>query len=225
MQKTFVALDGMNKEEVFKLLEGFPQIKLVKVGLELYLRYGNDIVKEIASRFNIEIFLDLKLHDIPTTVAKSISALRNMPIKFLTIHASGGKEMLEAANISAKENLPDCQLLVVSILTSHENHTIEKIWGREYKESLIALLDEVRLSKSTGLVCSGQDLEIVKQYELQNNLKLIKVTPGIRLKDDKANDQKRVMTPELAMKAGSDYLVVGRSITKRPESILEGVYP
>ncbi|WP_412473419.1 orotidine-5'-phosphate decarboxylase [Halobacteriovorax sp. YZS-1-1] len=225
MEKTFVALDNMDKDQVRQLLSDYPQIKKVKIGLELYLKYGNSIVNEIANDFNVEIFLDLKLHDIPSTVTKAISALKGLPISFLTIHASGGRKMLEAAYESAQVNLPNCQLLAVTILTSHTTREIKDIWGREYKESLNALLNEITKAQITGLVCSAQDLSIISAQENETNLSFTKVTPGIRLKNDESDDQTRIMTPEDAIKAGSNFLVVGRSITKNPNSILEGHYP
>ncbi|MFG1494438.1 orotidine-5'-phosphate decarboxylase [Halobacteriovorax sp. ZH4_bin.1] len=223
MDKTFVALDGMNRQEVFDLLSAYPQIKNVKVGLELYLRYGQDFVKELTQKFEVQIFLDLKLHDIPTTVAKACAALEGLNIRFLTVHATGGRKMLDFAQESISKIIPNCEILAVTILTSHSEDEIPNIWGRSHKEALKSLLSEVAASSVRGIVCSGLDLEIVKDFE-GNTLSFTKVTPGIRL-DNNHDDQVRVMTPDAAMKAGANYLVVGRPITKNPEVLRENLFP
>ncbi|POB14327.1 orotidine-5'-phosphate decarboxylase [Halobacteriovorax sp. DA5] len=224
MNKTFVALDGMNRQEVLDLLSQYPQIKNVKIGLELFLRYGRELVKEIKEKFKVQIFLDLKLHDIPTTVAKACNALEGLDIRFLTVHATGGAAMLSLAQESISKVIPGCEILAVTILTSHDQDDIQNIWGRSHKDALINLLQEVKASSVRGIVCSGLDLDIVNFFENESNLNFSKVCPGIRLDGDH-DDQVRVMTPEAAIKAGANYLVVGRPITKNPEVLQENLFP
>ncbi|MFG1486904.1 orotidine-5'-phosphate decarboxylase [Halobacteriovorax sp. RZ-1] len=224
MDKTFVALDGMTRQEVFGLLSDYPQIKNVKVGLELFLRYGRDFVKELSHKYQVQIFLDLKLHDIPTTVAKACATLEGLNIRFLTVHATGGAKMLELAQESISKAVANCEILAVTILTSHNEDDIEGIWGRTHKEALTSLLNEVAASSVRGIVCSGADLEIVKEFEEKASLNFTKVCPGIRLGSDH-DDQVRVMTPQAAMDAGANFLVVGRPITKNPEVLRENLFP
>lgn len=225
MNKTFVALDGMTRQEAIKLVTEYPQITHIKIGLELYLRYGTELIMEMAAIRDLKIFLDMKLHDIPTTVAKAIAGLKGLPISYLTVHATGGKEMLKMAQDSIEESISGCKLLAVTILTSHDENQIKSIWGRKKELALCALLDEINGTGVAGLVCSGEDLEVVLKYEESNKCKFIKVTPGIRLAGDSANDQVRVMTPLQAIEHGSDFLVVGRSITKNPSVIKQNIFP
>ncbi|EPZ50687.1 orotidine 5'-phosphate decarboxylase [Bacteriovorax sp. BAL6_X] len=224
MDKTFVALDGMNRQEVFDLLSAYPQIKNVKVGLELFLRYGREFVKELSQKYQVQIFLDLKLHDIPTTVAKACKTLDGLNIRFLTVHATGGAKMLELAKESISKTVANCEILAVTILTSHNNSDIKGIWGRTHKEALINLLNEVAASGVRGIVCSGADLDIVKSFEEKASLSFTKVCPGIRPGSDH-DDQVRVMTPQAAMDAGADFLVVGRPITRNPEVLRQNLFP
>ena len=117
--RIIVALDNMNEEEVCTFLDKSKQTyKTVKIGLELFYLLGPDFVKKIHHQYGVDIFLDLKLHDIPNTVSKAIRSLRNLPVKFLTVHLTGGKNMLSEALEEAKHSLPDTKLLGVSFLTS-----------------------------------------------------------------------------------------------------------
>lgn len=225
MNKTFVALDGMDRVEVTKLLSEYPEIKLIKVGLELYLQYGNDLIRDLAQNYQVEIFLDLKLHDIPTTVAKAIKGLKGLPIKFLTIHATGGTTMMAQALESAQTYIPECTLLAVTLLTSHSEEEIQSIWGRQKTLALEEILTMINKSGVSGLVCSGADLDIIKTFENRTNVAFTKVTPGIRLTGDSSDDQVRVMTPQDAIDNGASYLVVGRSITRAPENIRKKLFP
>ena len=190
-------------------------IPMVKIGLEVFLKYGKDIITLISKKYNKKIFLDLKLHDIPITVAKAIAALEGLPIDFLTVHLSGGQEMLRAAIKEAKNSLPNCTLLGVSFLTSLTPLDLESLFeSKNSNEAFIRLFDMAKISGIKGVVCSPHEVALLKYHYPS----LFAVTPGIRFSDEiealQTHDQKRVMNPEDAFKAGSDYLVIGRSLTK-----------
>ncbi len=211
-----VALDQMNIEEINSFLSlKDNNIPMVKIGLEVFLKYGTEIITLIAKKYNKKIFLDLKLHDIPITVAKAIAALEGLPIDFLTVHLSGGQEMLRAAIKEAKVSLPNCTLLGVSFLTSLTPLDLESLFeSKNSNEAFIRLFDMAKISGIKGVVCSPHEVTLLKYHYPT----LFAVTPGIRFADEiqalQTHDQKRVMNPEDAFKAGSDYLVIGRSLTK-----------
>ena len=216
LNKVFIALDNMDLDQIFKFLESSNgDIQLIKIGLELFNKYGPTIVNEIFEKYKVDIFLDLKLHDIPNTVYKSIKALEGLPIKYLTIHLSGGIKMLEMARQAKEESIPNCKLLGVSILTSLDKQDLNEIWGVDNLENtfkrLFALADK---SSIEGVICSAQDLPILKSFKNS----LIAVCPGIRFEDEiisgQKSDQKRILSPQDAFKQGADLLVIGRSITQ-----------
>jgi orotidine-5'-phosphate decarboxylase len=165
---------------------------------------GRECVLKAANK-GFDIFLDLKLHDIPNTVKKSIDGLVNLPISMMTVHASGGQKMLEES-VAATINT-DIKIFGVTALTSLSDTDTNFIYKREAKEQVLAMIDLAKKSSIHGVVCSPQELSLVK-----NNSNLLTITPGIRLKslDD---DQTRVMTPKEAIDNGSDFLVIGRPIT------------
>ncbi len=215
-EKVFVALDNMDIEEIYKFLElSNGRIKNIKIGLEVFNKYGPDIIKEIHSKYPLNIFLDLKLHDIPNTIYKSILSLKGLPIKFLTLHLSGGNAMLTKAMEARDLAIPNCKLLGVSVLTSLDVSDLKEIWNIDSLDS--ALLNLFKLAHTTkvdGIICSPKDLALLNSFE--NNLSA--VTPGIRFKDEieknLTSDQKRVLSPEDAFANGSSYLVMGRSLTQ-----------
>jgi orotidine-5'-phosphate decarboxylase len=220
--KTIVALDGMNEKEVFDFLER-PENTLptVKLGLELFCRLGPNFVRELHARTGKDIFLDLKLHDIPNTVASSIRALAGLPVKFLTLHLSGGEEMLKAAVAEAKKSLPTTTLLGVSYLTSLGESDLKDMWEIESGDNARAFERLFALafrSGMPGIVCSAHELELVRSLEQRFGRALVKVCPGIRFDNEIASgslqDQKRVLSPKKALSLGADYLVMGRPLTK-----------
>ena len=162
----------------------------------------------------LPIFLDLKLHDIPNTVKKSIQGLASLPIKMLTIHTSGGKEMM----LAAMEATSDTQIKVfgVTALTSLSDDEIDEIFQRTSSEQVNAMLDLAESAGIDGIVCSPHELKLVKKRNT-----LLSVTPGIRLQDSN-DDQKRFMTPKEAINLGADFLVIGRPITEA-ENIAEAL--
>lgn len=216
LERVFVALDNMDIDQIFELLErANGEIKLVKIGLELFNNYGPSIVNKIYDRYKVDIFLDLKLHDIPNTVYKSVKSLNSLPIKYLTIHISGGRKMLEMAKQARDESIPNCKLLGVSFLTSLDESDLEEIWNiKDVDQAFEKLFTLANSCSIDGVICSAKDLEILKSFP--NNL--MAVCPGIRFQDEidsnQKSDQKRVLSPEAAFAKGADKLVIGRSITQ-----------
>ena len=200
-----VALDEHNQENFDDVLSQLdPSLCMVKIGSVSFNSLGRECVIKAAEK-GFDIFLDLKLHDIPNTVKKSINGIVDLPIKMMTVHASGGQKMLEES-VSATMNT-DIKIFGVTALTSLSDTDTNFIYKREAKEQVLAMIELAKKSSIHGVVCSPQELSLVK-----NNSNLLTITPGIRLKslDD---DQTRVMTPKEAIDNGSDFLVIGRPIT------------
>ena len=171
-------------------------------------------VKEIKSN-GYNVFLDLKLHDIPNTVAKAIDSLSDLSIDLLTIHASGGAEMCEYAARARNETNPNLRLLAVTVLTSINQAQLNQLNIKENIQKQV--VDLAKLSTQSGVdgvVSSPLELGILRSS--LDSSKLI-VTPGIRPLDSEQNEQKRVMTPEEASEKGADFIVVGRPILNSPE--------
>ena len=211
-KKLIVALDFDNADKALYFLNNLdPNKCLVKVGLELFISEGWKILDLISER-GFEIFLDLKLHDIPNTVAKSIKKISNFNVALTTVHLSGGISMLEAAS-SEKGNI---RILGVSILTSLSKEEIFEITDTNFDVYFNNLISIASSSNVDGVVCSPNELDRLKDFNK------LKVVPGIRnnISDD---DQKRVMTSSEAYKKGADFIVVGRPITKSedPKKTLE----
>jgi len=200
-----VAIDETTFERASEVIEHLDSKKcMVKIGSVAFNAMGHKIIS-FASEKGFEIFLDLKLHDIPNTVKKSIQGLISLPINMLTIHTSGGKDMMMAA----MEAVSGTQIKVfgVTALTSLNNDDTKYIFQRTTSEQVNAMLDLAEDAGIDGVVCSPHELELVS-----NRDNLLSITPGIRL--HKSNDdQKRVMTPKEAIHLGANYLVIGRPIT------------
>ncbi len=206
--KIIIALDFDNEEKTMNFLNQFDQKLFVKVGMELFYKYGPNIIDEIKS-IGHYVFLDLKLYDIPTTVRKSIVSLNSLNVDMLTIHTSGGQQMLQEAQQEAQKN--NLNLLGVTILTSQSKDQIIKT-DFNLDDVILDLAQKANDVNMFGIVCSAQDIPNLKKKLKNINLKF--VTPGIRNENDSTDDQKRIMTPKEAIKNGSDFLVVGRPITK-----------
>ena len=201
-----VAIDEQDKASFNRILDSLdPNLCMVKIGSVSFNALGHDIVHSAADK-SFEIFLDLKLHDIPNTVKKSIEGLSSLPIKMLTIHTSGGKDMMRAAMEAVSGN--GIKIFGVSVLTSLSDDDTNKIFQRTTSEQVNSMLDLAESEGIDGVVCSPHELELVTKRD-----SLLSITPGIRLQDSK-DDQKRVMTPKEAIDLGADYLVIGRPITK-----------
>lgn len=216
LDRIIVALDQMTIEEIDVFLSR-PENKLsrVKIGLELFVKYGPDLVHKIHREYKKKIFLDLKLHDIPVTVERAIHSLKNLPIDFLTIHISGGEAMLRAAVTEARKSIPDCKILGVSFLTSLEAADLSSLYGiTNMDEAFLRLFKAANDSGIDGVICSPHEIELVKKHYPR----LLAVTPGIRfefeIQGQITQDQKRVATPKQAFTSGADFIVMGRSLTK-----------
>jgi len=210
-----VALDVPSAEAALKLAALVaPAVGAFKIGKELFVSAGPDIVKKIRAT-GAAVFLDLKFHDIPNTVAKAVAAATRLDVQMLTIHTSGGSEMMRAAEKSAQDTAkslgrPAPLVLGVTVLTSMDSNALTEIGcppnvGHQV-ERLAALAVKSGLR---GLVCSPLEITALRQI-LPLEIQL--VTPGIRTGAEKADDQKRTLTPREAMQAGASWLVVGRPI-------------
>ncbi len=201
-----VAIDETNFHSASEIINNLdPEKCMVKIGSIAFNSIGHGIIK-YAHQNGFDVFLDLKLHDIPNTVKKSIKSLTSLPIKMLTIHTSGGMEMMKAA-MEAVSGI-DIKVFGVTALTSLSDNDTHNIFKRTVSEQVSAMLDLAELSGIDGIVCSPHELEIVRKRK-----SLLSITPGIRLQDT-IDDQKRVMSPKEAIDCGADYLVIGRPITK-----------
>ena len=200
-----VAIDEINFQKASNIIDNLDSEKcMIKIGSVAFNSIGHEIISH-ASKKGFEIFLDLKLHDIPNTVKKSIEGLVSYPIKMLTIHISGGKEMMTAAmEVVAGTGI---KIFGVTALTSLSDDDTNEIFQRTTSEHVDAMLDLAQSAGIDGVVCSPHELDIVSKRE-----SLLSVTPGIRTQDLN-DDQKRIMTPKEAVELGADYIVIGRPIT------------
>ena len=211
-----VALDVANAADCLQLLDVLnPGLCRVKVGLELFTREGPAIVNTIQQR-DFDVFLDLKFHDIPNTVARSCAAAADMGVWMINVHAGGGRRMLEAAR-AAVPSTANTKLIAVTVLTSMDAAELKEV-NVEYSpeqqvNSLAALVHACELD---GVVCSALEAQKLKQRFGDDYLL---VTPGIRPAGSNADDQRRIITPSEAINAGSDYLVIGRPITAAPDPV------
>lgn len=215
-----VALDQMTTTEALEFVrETKNELGFYKVGLELFYLGGKEFIHEL-SKENIKIFLDLKLHDIPTTVSKSIQSLKDLKVDYLTLHLTGGKQMLKAARLAQEEYMPTTKLLGVSYLTSHDQEELQSIFdiknSLEKESSFCKLFDMATEENIYGVVHSGEELPLAFNYSFTS------VCPGIRFLDEietsQTQDQKRVFDPKSAFnfktKEKNIILVIGRSLTK-----------
>ena len=188
-----------------------PYVSTVKIGLELYLRYGPTVVATVRGGSGVHVFLDLKLHDIPNTVAGAARAVSKLRPEILTVHAAGGAEMIKAA----VEAAPDALVAGVTLLTSIGGKDLVELGMDGSVSDAVRRMATLAVSAGArGLVCSPQEVAAVRA-EVGRDILLI--TPGIRLAGATSDDQARVATPVEALKAGADLLVIGRPITKAPD--------
>lgn len=214
-----IACDFADKETALNFLDKFEGRKpFVKIGMELFYAEGPQIVREIKARGH-KIFLDLKLHDIPNTVKKSMAVLSRLDVDMCNLHAAGTSRMMEAALEGLTR--PDGTrplLIAVTQLTSTDQEAMERdLLIKEPMDKVVMHYAETAKNAGLdGVVCSP--LEAQKVHDICGK-KFLTVTPGVRFADGDIGDQKRVMTPEQAKKIGSDYIVVGRPITAAPDPV------
>lgn len=216
--KIIVALDYPSQAQAMAMAARLdPGLCRIKVGKELFTRSGPAVV-EALQRAGFEVFLDLKFHDIPNTTARAVLAAAELGVWMVNVHASGGQRMMEAARNELEKVTGKPPLLIaVTVLTSMEAADLQQVGvQRSPLEQVRELALLTQRSGLDGVVCSAQEASALRAC-LDSSFKL--VTPGIRPTDASQGDQRRIMTPEAAMQAGSDYLVVGRPITQAADPV------
>jgi orotidine-5'-phosphate decarboxylase len=217
-----IALDYPDAQQAMTLVQTLDErCRFYKVGSELFTAAGPDAIQWLRD-FGCDVFLDLKFHDIPNTVAGAMRNVAKMGVRLATVHASGGSKMVQAAVEAAGS---ECGVLAVTVLTSLDDSQLGEAWGRDrvdVENEVLRLAELARSAGVHGIVCSGQEARAVKSRH-GDALKLL--IPGIRLPGDSAGDQARIVTPETAAEAGASYIVVGRSVTgsKDPRNAMERV--
>lgn len=202
-----LALDTKDLAEAEKWIEiSMPTINHFKIGLEFYLKHGFDSVAALKKKYQFNLFLDLKLYDIPNTVKGAVESVAGLEPKFLTVHASGGSKMISAAASA----LPKGSITAVTVLTSISDIDFSLLGFKENIEKTVALWASQAInSGATSVVCSPYEARKIRS--LSNDLVII--TPGVRAAGDDKGDQSRVMTPREAIDNGANFVVIGRSIT------------
>jgi orotidine-5'-phosphate decarboxylase len=221
-KELIVALDFANAEEVVQFLKPFENQQLfLKVGMELFYQEGPSIVHSLKEAGH-QIFLDLKLHDIPNTVKSAMRGLAGLGVDLVNVHAAGGTEMMEAAiegleaGTSAGQNRPACIAVTQLTSTSEEQMNKEQLIPVALKESVLHYASLAMGAGLDGVVCSALEAVSIRK---RLGSSFYTVTPGIRMKSDQVQDQKRVATPEFARDAGVSAIVVGRSITRADDPL------
>jgi orotidine-5'-phosphate decarboxylase len=218
-RRVIIALDVKSREEAYDLAAGLREAVVFKVGLELFTAEGPALFKKFKA-LRKDIFLDLKLHDIPNTVAGAVASGMRHGVRMMTIHASGGREMMTKAAERAREaaaaaNAPRPVLLGVTVLTSLKGPDLTEVgMDADVQAQVRRLAGLAKAAGLDGVVCSPQEIEVLRR---DFGRELLIVTPGIRPAWAAAQDQKRIMTPAEAVAKGADYLVIGRPVTGAPD--------
>ena len=217
-----IALDFANRQEVEKFLQPFNGKQLfVKVGMELYYQEGPEIIHFLKENGH-QIFLDLKLHDIPNTVKSAMKGLARLECDLVNVHAAGGKEMMSAAiegleeGTAAGRKRPACIAVTQLTSTSEEQMKKEQLISATLEQSVLHFASLAKESGLDGVVCSAWEALSIREA-LGNSF--FTITPGIRMQEDHSGDQKRIATPEFARDAGVTSIVVGRSITRANDPV------
>ena len=202
-----LALDTKDIDEAQKWIEiSMPQIDHFKIGLEFYLKHGYAAVAALKQKFDFNLFLDLKLYDIPNTVKGAVESVAGLNPKFLTVHASGGAKMITAAAAA----LPGGSITAVTVLTSFSEGDFSQLGYQNNIENTVNLWAANAInSGATSIVCSPFEAKLIRS--ISDDVTVI--TPGVRLPGDDVGDQARVMTPKWALDNGANFVVIGRSIT------------
>ncbi len=213
--RIIVALDTDSPEAALGTVASLSgEVGLFKVGMELFPRGGPELVRRIRAA-GAEVFLDLKFHDIPNTVAGAVRSAVSLGVRFATVHASGGKAMLSAAAEAASGSATT--ILAVTVLTSLDERDLESIGFTGSPADAVERLAGLAVSSGIGgIVCSAREAASVRRIAGKD---VVLVTPGVRLPENAVGDQKRVVTPSDAVRAGADYIVVGRPIVKAGDPV------
>ena len=214
-----VACDFSSEEEVFKFLSKFQDKKIfVKIGMELFYSAGPDIVRKIKAEGH-KIFLDLKLHDIPNTVKKSMSVLSKLDVDMTNLHAAGTIDMMKAAleGLTRPDGTRPLLIAVTQLTSTSEERMRKELWiEKPIADTVMHYAMNAKEAMLDGVVCSPLEAPIVHK---SCGSSFLTVTPGVRFADGEKSDQVRVTTPADAKKLGSDYIVVGRPITAAPDPV------
>jgi orotidine-5'-phosphate decarboxylase len=208
MAELILALDVPRETEALRLVDQLPELRWVKVGPILMTREGPELIRTLVGR-GLQVFLDLKWHDIPTTVAGAVTAARETGVAMATVHTLGGRVMLEAAAVAAG---PDLALVGVTVLTSHDSASYAAATGRSEVDLLREVERQGGIAAQAGLrgvVCSPQEVSLLRR---RLGPELYIVVPGIRRRSDPSGDQVRVSSAEDAVRSGATHLVVGRPV-------------
>jgi len=212
VNRIILALDTTNLEEAINITQKIKgKIFSIKIGLEFWNSFGKDGIKKFNEIGITNLMLDLKLKDIPQTVYKAIKALDDIKFGYITIHGQGGKEMIEKAKKAASEIKSRPQIMMVTILTALNDSDLKDIGNDSTVVEQVKKLSKVAKEMKIGIICSGHEAKIVRKII---GHELLIFTPGIRMKNDNQDDQKRVCTPMESVKNGSDKIIMGRSLIK-----------
>ena len=212
MNKIILALDTTNLKEAINITQKIKnKIFTVKLGLEFFNAHGKEGVKKFNEIGINNLMLDLKLKDIPETVYKAIKVLDDIKFGFLTIHGQGGKSMIEKAKQAAREIKSQPSIMMITILTALNDNDLKIIGNNNTVANQVERLSILAKNMEVGVVCSGNEARIVRKI-IGNNLLIF--TPGIRLKNDNADDQRRVCSPDESIQNGADKIIMGRSLIK-----------
>ena len=219
-----VALDYHAEAPALELASRLsPELCRLKVGKELFTSCGPALVEKLQGQ-GFDVFLDLKFHDIPNTVAGAVRAAASLGVWMVNVHASGGRRMMEAAVDALQPFEQRPKLIAVTVLTSMSDEDLQELGYTETADVRVAQLAALAANSGVdGVVCSARETQVLRR---ERGADFCLVTPGIRLAGDAAGDQRRVVTPAQAMANGSDYLVIGRSITgaQEPLEALERIH-
>ena len=213
-----VALDYPNAKQAKNFLQRIhDQPCNLKVGLELFIAEGPKFVEQLSANGH-QVFLDLKLHDIPNTVASACKSASSLGVWMMTLHALGGVNMLQAAYEAMSSTAQQTKLLAVTVLTSMDQAQLKGVGFQQTPNECVMTLAEVAVAaKMDGMVCSVHEVSAIRE---KWGVKPMLVTPGIRMQNDQANDQSRIASPKQAHQFGANFIVVGRPITQASDPII-----
>ena len=212
VNRIILALDTTNLDEAVNIAKKVKsKIFTIKLGLEFFNAHGKEGVKKFNEIGITNLLLDLKLKDVPETVYKAIKALDDIKFGYITIHGQGGKEMIEKAKKAASEIKSLPKIMMVTILTALNDSDLKDIGNDSTVVEQVKKLSKVAKEMNVGIICSGHEAKIVRKII---GHELLIFTPGIRMKNDNQDDQKRVCTPTESIKNGSDKIIMGRSLIK-----------